>query len=623
MHTYLRLLSYLKPYWKKVIIIFLLTLGLAATSGASLGMIYPLFQGILTLKKDSEETITIKQFLEVSSNNISETNFLNKSEVSSFLSNSRKLFRKLPSNSAILLICITTLVLLVIKNAFTFLQSYSMVNLEQNLARDLRNKIFSHYQYLPLQYFATNKAGEIISRVTNDVNVVLAAVSGGFGSIIREGLLLIIYLVIVLTSSLELALLSFISLPVASVAIYFIGKKLRKKSERKQKAVAEVQSTLYENYLGIRIVKAFAMENFERERFNDKTTNEYNSNISMVKNNALTGPITEILGTIVALCVIFYGAYLINTAHTLSVGKFFLFLAALLSMMQPLKRLGEVNNQIQQGIAAGERFFAILDIRIEDPPIANPVAIPDKISSISFNDIFFCYNEDIPVLEGVSFVVKAGQILAIAGPSGAGKSTLVDLLPRFYYPDRGAIFINDIPINSFNLQELRKLIGIVTQETILFHDTIYNNLTYGSSEISMEKVILSSKAANAYDFIMALPKGFETVIGERGLLLSGGQKQRLAIARALVKDPPVLILDEATSALDSESEMLVQEAIERLIENRTTFVIAHRLSTIQHADLIIVLDKGRIIQRGSHEDLISQEGLYKDLYEIQFRGKKP
>lgn len=623
MHTYLRLLSYLKPYWKKVILIFLLTLGLAATSGASLGMIYPLFQGILTMKKNSEETVSMSQFIEASKKSISETNILKKNEARNFCADLKKMFRKLPSDSAILIICFITLVLLVIKNAFTFLQSYSMVNLEQNLARDLRNKIFSHYQYLPLQYFATNKAGEVISKVTNDVNVVLAAVSGGFGSIIREGLLLIIYIAIVLTSSIELALLSFISLPVASIAIYLIGKKLRKKSERKQKAVAEVQSALYENYIGIRIVKAFAMEKFERERFREKTTNEFNSNISMVKNNALTGPVTEILGTIVALCVIFYGAYLINTTHTLSVGKFFLFLAALLSMMQPLKRLGEVNNQIQQGIAAGERFFTILDMRIEDPPADDPLPIPQKISWISFNEISFSYNKDIPVLEGVSFNVKAGQMLAIAGPSGAGKSTLVDLLPRFYYPDKGAILINDVPINRLNLQELRKLIGIVTQETILFHDTIYNNLTYGSSEIGMEKVILSSKAANAYDFIMNLPKGFDTIIGERGLLLSGGQKQRLAIARALLKDPPILILDEATSALDSESEMLVQEAIERLIENRTTFVIAHRLSTILHANLIIVLDKGKIIQRGTHEYLISQEGLYKDLYEIQFRGKKP
>ncbi len=623
MHTYLRLLNYLKGYYKKLLVIFLLTICLAITSGASLGMIYPLFQGMLSSSYTEVNPITKSEFIYKSIDVLKGQNLLSKKGIEDSFSQIKGLFLNLPRASGILLICIVTLILIIIKNLFTFLQSYCMVDLEQSLARGLRNQIFGHIQELSLQFFATRRAGDIISRITNDVNALLAAVAVGFGSFVRESLLLVIYLVIVISTSPDLALFSLLTLPVASIAIFVIGRRLRKKSERLQRAIADVQTSLFENYLGIRIVKAFVMEGFEKTRFASKTMNEYKANMAMVKVNAATGPITEVLGSIVAIGVIFYGAYLITTTKTLSVGQFFLFLAALLSMMQPIKRLGEVNNLVQRGISAGIRFFEIMDISSDEPDNPNPVHVPQGFYEISFRNVSFAYREGIEVLHRVSFNIDNGKVLAIAGPSGAGKSTLVDLIPRFYYPNDGDICLDNTPISWFDLKEWRKQIGMVTQETILFHDTIYNNLTYGSSDISMDMVIEAAKTANALDFIQEMPQGFDTIIGERGVLLSGGQKQRLAIARALIKDPPILILDEATSALDSESEYLVQEAIERLIRKRTTFVIAHRLSTIQHADLIIVLDKGKIVQTGTHGELIEEKGMYKDLYELQFKGKKP
>ncbi|HID94734.1 MAG TPA: ABC transporter ATP-binding protein, partial [Candidatus Latescibacteria bacterium] len=400
-----------------------------------------------------------------------------------------------------------------------------------------------------------------------------------------------------------------------------IGLKLRKYSARSQERMAEVTSVLQETIFGIRVVKAFAMERFELRRFRKGTRNYFRTVLKRIRVGRLASPLTELLATAVGLVVLVYGGNQVLKGDLLSPEEFIIFLIALFSMISPLKNLGQANARIQEGLAAGERIFEVLDTRpsITDSPDA--VTIDKVREGIRFIDLSFRYDTGDVVLDHINLDIKVGEVVAIVGPTGSGKSTLVDLIPRFYDPWRGRVEIDGIDIRKIKLGSLRRLLGIVTQETILFNDTVRNNIAYGSPEIPEEKVIRAARAANAHDFISRLPQGYDTLIGERGVRLSGGERQRIAIARAILKDPPILIFDEATSALDTESEMLVQEAIERLMKGRTSLVIAHRLSTVQNASRIIVLDHGRIIQEGRHQELLNQPGLYRTLYRRQFRDE--
>jgi subfamily B ATP-binding cassette protein MsbA len=413
----------------------------------------------------------------------------------------------------------------------------------------------------------------------------------------------------------RLALIAIILLPLISWPIIKVGKVLRKLSRRSQEKMADINSLLYETIIGTRIVKAFNMENYEINKFNMSNRDYYKISMKSIKRMLLLSPSTEFLGALAGILVFFWGGKEV-IAGKLSFGVFGLFLGSLLSLIRPFKKLSSVNSLNQQAIAASIRIYEVLDTSptVQEKPRA--CELTTFKNSVVFEDIWFSY-ADQEILKGINLEVKRSQILAIVGPSGAGKTTLLDLIPRFYDPQKGRILIDGRDIKEVSLKSLRQFIGIVTQETILFNDTIKGNIAYGKLEASQKEIEQAAIQAYAHDFIQNLPLGYDTLIGDRGMKLSGGERQRIAIARALLKNPPILILDEATSQLDSESERLVQEALDRLIHGRTVFIIAHRLSTVRAAHRIVVLDKGRIIEQGSHNELISKEGIYKRLYQLQ------
>jgi subfamily B ATP-binding cassette protein MsbA len=529
-------------------------------------------------------------------------------------------FRK-PRQEALLLLCGILAGGFFLKNLFRVGQAYFMAPVEQGVIRDLRNELFRHYQRLSLSYFHGERAGQLISRVIYDVTVINASITAAINSVFRDPLQIVIYLGVMIFLSWKMTLLVLVVFPLVGYAMTEIGNRLKRDSLRMQERVADLASVLQETIYGIRVVRAFGGEEREIQRFERENQDFFRTVVRMARIRNLGPCVTEYLGVIVGVLVLYVGGReVLGNSTSLSPGGFVLFLGALFSMMQPLKLLGQVHNSLKEGMVAAQRVFSILDtpIQVADHPQA--VEVRDLQRSIRFVDVSFCYEPGIPVLQEINLEVRKGERLAIVGPSGGGKSTLVDLLIRFYDPTSGHIEIDGIDLRRIRLDSLRRLMGVVTQETILFNDTVRNNIAYGlDGSVSDEEVIEAAKAANAHDFILQMPQGYDTVIGDRGTKLSGGERQRIAIARAILRNPPILIFDEATSALDTESEVLVQQAIDRLLQGRTSFVIAHRLSTVKNADRIVVLSGGRIVQEGKHEELLAQDGLYRKLYEMQFR----
>jgi subfamily B ATP-binding cassette protein MsbA len=514
--------------------------------------------------------------------------------------------------------CIFVFLIFLIKNLFWYGQSFLIVKVEQGVIMDLRNKLYSHFHLLPLEYFHGQKTGVLISRITNDITLVKGAVANGFAEALRQGFLFLVYLFLVFWASWKLALLAFLLFPPAIIIIGKFGQKVRRSSALTQEKMGNMTSVLQETISGIRVVKAFVMEKFEIKKFTDTSRDYFKTMVKLTRIGSLGPPLTEILGTFAAVLLLWFAGKDIVTGN-LDPARFFLFLFAMLSLMQPIRSLSQLNIDIQQGLAAAKRIFEVLDTEPKIKDIPQAIRINSLKDKVTFQNITFSYDADKQVLSNIDFEIKAGEIVALVGPSGAGKSTLMDLLPRFYDPSTGEIKIDGINLKKIDLGSLRNLMGIVTQETILFNDTVWSNIAYGHNHASKEEVESAAKAANAHQFIMNMPQEYQTIIGDRGVKISGGERQRLAIARALFKNPPILIFDEATSSLDTESEALVQEAIDRLMKGRTVFVIAHRLSTIQNADKIVVLDDGKIVQVGNHNSLMQQEGLYKRLYEMQFK----
>ncbi len=517
-------------------------------------------------------------------------------------------------------VCIMIVVLIVLKGLFGYLQAYFMAYVEQAVMRDIRNDLYRHINRLSLPFFNRTRTGQLISHITNDVNLVNNGVSATFVTLIKNPLLIFANLGLAFYLSWQLTLAALVILPVSSVIIGGIGLRLRKASTRSQEKMADVTSILQESIAGMRIVKAFAMEQFEIRRFMRETEAYFRTLLRITRVRNLASPITESLGALVGVGILWVGGKQVIAGSILGPEEFIAFLVLIFSLMQPLKELSSVTTRLNEALAAGDRIFALLDTEpdiVEKPGAVELVAFEKEIV---FDKVNFAYEKGKPVLQDISFRVDKGQILALVGPSGGGKSTLVDLIPRFYEPDSGTITIDGTDIREVTLASLRGLMGIVTQETILFNDTIRNNIAYGLADVDDARVEEAARVANAHRFIRTMSEGYDTMIGERGVKLSGGQRQRIAIARAVLKNPPILILDEATSALDTESELLVQEAIERLMQNRTTFVIAHRLSTILHADQILVISSGRIVERGTHEQLLGLDGTYKNLYNMQFRA---
>ncbi|MCK9603897.1 MAG: ABC transporter ATP-binding protein/permease [Candidatus Omnitrophica bacterium] len=513
------------------------------------------------------------------------------------------------------LILIVMPIALVIRAVFEFFQTYIMSDVGQKVIRDVRNQIYEKLQILSLDYFTQKRSGELISRITNDVKLIENAVSYAFTDLIYQSFEIVCFAVLIFVINWKLAFIAIVVLPLVVLPMVLVGKVLRRLSKRSQEKIADINSLLVETFMGVRIVRAFCAEAREVDKFKKQNHDYYRIAMKSIKRMLLLGNFTELLGVAMALFIIFYSGRQVIEGQ-LSFGTFTLFMAALLSLIKPFKKLSQVNSIVQQAMAASVRIYEILDSSpsVQEKPAAKEL---DGFKNIvKFEGIYFSYGEQ-EILKDINLEVKKGQMLAIVGPSGVGKSTLVDLIPRFYDPKRGKVLIDGVDVKEVSLGSLRKQIGIVTQEIILFNDTIRANIAYGKPGVSEQEIQEAARQAHAHDFIKNLSSGYETIIGDRGMKISGGERQRIAIARALLKNAPILILDEATSQLDSGSERIVQDALDRLIQGRTVFVIAHRLSTVRNAHIIVVLDNGRIAEQGSHSDLLAKNGLYKKLYELQ------
>jgi subfamily B ATP-binding cassette protein MsbA len=514
------------------------------------------------------------------------------------------------------LIPLAIFVVYFLRSLAMFGQEYLMSFVGQNIIRRLRNRLYDSIQDLPLSFFYKERTGVLMSRVTNDVNIVKSMVSTAVTGSLRDSLTIMGLTFVIFYQIWELALIAFLVLPAAFFPIVLFGRRVRRTSTGCQQAMADMSSFLHETFAGNKIVKAFGMEPHEKKRFSEKTRKLFRLEMKEVKYKAISSPINLFLGGVAVAVIIYYGGLrVIQGVYT--PGTFFSFIVAVLLLYKPIKELSKLNNALQQGLAATDRVFDILEKESDIVQLSNPLTVKPGSHRVTFEKVFFKYDE-VMVLKNVNLDVRPGEILALVGMSGGGKTSLVNLIPRFYDVSRGAIFIDEINIRDASLASLRNQIGVVTQEPILFDDTVKNNIAYGRHTASDNEIEAAAKAAYAYDFIHSYPDKFDTRIGELGTRLSGGEKQRICIARALLKDAPILILDEATSSLDSESEMWVQKALENLMKGRTTFVIAHRLSTVNRAHRIVVLVDGEIVEEGNHEALIARQGEYHKLHQMQF-----
>jgi ATP-binding cassette, subfamily B, bacterial MsbA len=505
------------------------------------------------------------------------------------------------------------------KGLGSYFSTYLMTDIGQRVVRDVRSQLFRHILNQSAAFFSRRTTGQLMSRITNDVGQIQQVVSETVGDLLREGLSLIGFAALMFWYDWKLAVVTFIGAPLVVYPLVRLGQRVRRSTRRSQEQLEHLSHLTAEAFAGHRIVKAFGGERREAERFGAASERLYRTNLKITSTVSLLPPIMEFLGGVLIVALLWYGRRAIK-AGTMDMGDFVGFIFAAFMMYTPIKRLSRVNANIQQAMAAATRIFEMLDTHSEvlERPDARPL-VP-LMRGIEFKDVGFAYDDGAgkAVLKNVSFSARAGQVIALVGLSGAGKTTLVNLLPRFYDVTAGAILIDGVDIREVTLKSLRQQIGIVTQETVLFDDTVANNIAYGVPEATAQAIEEAARAAHAHDFIQALPERYQTRIGERGQRLSGGQRQRLAIARALLKNSPILILDEATSSLDAESEGLVQDALANLMRNRTAFVIAHRLSTVRRADAIVALEKGRVAEIGRHEDLLSKPaGVYAKLYALQ------
>ena len=510
------------------------------------------------------------------------------------------------------------IIALLIKNLFVFCYQYLMSDLSQAVMRDIRYQLYAKIQDLSLDYFSKKRTGELISRITHDVNVVENAVSYGLTDLFRQSFMILLFAMIAFSIYPKAAFLMLVVFPLIGIPMAQIGRRLRKISKGTQEKMADINTLLLETISGIKLVKAFGTEQYEKDRFKAKNHDYYKLRMKSIKRLVVIPPITEMFGALCGVAVILWMGKVVMSGG-LSFGVFILFFGSIMSIISPIKKLGNVHALIQQALAANERIYDVLDAQITVKEKANAIAIGELKGSIEIKNVDFHYAQDSgSVLKNINLEVCKGEIVAIVGPTGTGKTTLVNLIPRFYDPVKGVVTIDGIDVRDVTLRSLRKQIGIVTQETILFNDTVRANIAYGYAEATDAQIQAAAEMAFAHQFVVKMPSGYNTLIGDRGFRLSGGEKQRLAIARAILKNPPILILDEATSQLDSESERYVQEALDRLMKGRTVIAIAHRLSTVQKADKIVVLEHGRIIGQGGHEELLKGCPLYNRLYSLQF-----
>ncbi|MBW1708671.1 MAG: lipid A export permease/ATP-binding protein MsbA [Deltaproteobacteria bacterium] len=577
MNNYQRLITHAKPYWWRLLTA-MISMGVVAASTAAIAfLIKPMLDQIF-LEKDVEKIYLISALV-----------------VGAFI----------------------------IKAIFYLNQAYQMSYVGQTIVNNLRVDLYRHLQTLSMSFFHRNPTGVLTSRITNDVNMIQHAVSEGITAMIMDTFTAIGLMFVIFYRDWKLALVGIIIIPMAAYPLYYFGRKLRTLSKKVQINMGSLTTILQETFQGVRIVKAFNMEEHENKRLISECDKLLSNRIKVVVVRAISSSFMEILAGICIAGIILYGGVAVVKGLS-TPGSFVSFLTALILLYDPIKRLSRLNVTIQQGFAAADRVFVILDEEPEIKDADSAKVLPPITNGVEFKNVHFGYGQE-KVLKGINLTVKGGEALAIVGASGVGKTTLVNLIPRFYDVQEGAILIDGYDIRDVTLKSLRAQISIVSQVIVLFDDTVFNNIAYGSLDKSKEEIVAAAKAAYAYDFIKDLPEGFDTRIGERGVRLSGGERQRLAMARAILKDAPVLILDEATSSLDAESELIVQKALLNLMQGRTTFVIAHRLSTVRNVNRIIVLGDGQIIEEGTHEQLLASGGEYRRLYEMQFReyGRVP
>lgn len=610
---HLRALSLVRPYWRNMILAVALMVLCAVVGVFSVGMVLPFLSMIFSGGRIS---------LAESPSAANAVGHTPKSLATAQDAVIQTILGPFQSDSAMTTlsrICICILAVYLLKGVLTYLLAITCASIEQRVIRDVRNRLYTHLHNLSLSFFHQSRTGGLISRITNDVALLRMTISAGFLEFMRDLTVVLFYAAVVLVISWKLALVAFVIIPPITYSVSRIGRRLRRYTTKAQEKMADITGVLQETISGIRVVKAFGMERFETAKFYRHTGDFYRFFLKQQRAASLAPPMTEFLGACGLLVVLWYGCKQVLVGNLLSPALFLTFLFFMASMLHPAKNLTYANARIQEGLAAAQRIFAVLDTLPEIADAPEAIEIQGINEGIEFKQVSFGYGDADYVLRDINFKVKKGQVLALVGPSGAGKSTLVDLIPRFYDPTDGAVAIDGVDLRRISTRSLRGLMGIVTQEVILFNDTVRNNIAYGAEEMSFDRVVEAARAANAHQFIENLPHGYDTLIGDRGVRLSGGERQRIAIARAILKDPQILIFDEATSSLDSEAERLVQDAIQRLMSNRTAFVIAHRLSTVTSADMILVIEDGRIVEAGRHEELVAAGKVYRRLYDLQFR----
>lgn len=518
-------------------------------------------------------------------------------------------------------IAASIIAIFVVRGLFWYGQNYLMSYVGQSVIIDIRAAVFKKLQRLSVSFYDKNKTGTIMSYVTNDVNALQSAMVENTIEMITEGFILIGSVVAMIYLDWRLTLFTVCTFPVVLWFMEFFGKKIRKTGGRIQECTADITSVLQESVASARVIKSFVREDYEVDRFDVENRANFRANMKNAQLMATLTPVVELVAAIGVTMIIWYGGNNVING-TITAGSLVAFLTYAVNMSNPIKRLTRVIGNIQKALAAAQRVFMIIDMPEEIAESRDAKQLPEVSGKVEFQNVSFAYDDKGNVITDLSFSVKPGEVIAIVGPSGAGKSTIANLLPRFYDVNKGDIKIDGHSVREVTLDSLREQVGIVPQETMLFNGSVYNNILYGRLDATKEEIEAAAKAANAHDFIMQLTDGYETKLGDRGVNLSGGQRQRIAIARAILKNPRILILDEATSALDTESERVVQEALDRLMVGRTSFVIAHRLSTVKNADKILVLEKGNLVESGTHDELLALDGLYAHLYKIQYRNKE-
>ena len=601
-----RLFKMVISYWPLLIVSTISAFIYVAFNGLSVWLTASLFNNILT---DFEDLI-------INHNNLSNTKVSINDQLKYW---TNELILRDSALESLKVLCYTIIGSFLFKNIFLYIKNIALTYIQFNLITKLRVRLYAHLQKMSLSYFDRSQSGALSSIVLNDVSNMRVAFGASFHKLFVEPINIILFVALLLIINLKLALISIIIVPLSGAIVILIGRSIRRKSKRTAEKIARIMSIMAENLNSIRVVKSFSMESFEIDRFTSEQKRYYQLIFRRAKLRLISSPIIEMIGAFIGVCLLWIGGHDVLVAQNMNSEDFIRFILILFSVLGPIRNLSNVSVELQKGFASADRVFEVLDTPESIKSKPDAITISELNDQICFKSVSFNYDGTDSVLKDVSFNMKKGTVTALVGSSGAGKSTIADLIPRFYDVVGGSVTIDGVDIKNIEINSLRRLMGIVSQETILFNDTIGSNIKYGLQSVSDKRLEVAAKNANALDFIKEQPEGFETMIGEKGVRLSGGQRQRIAIARGILKNPPILILDEATSSLDTESEHLVQTAIDNLMADRTVLVIAHRLTTVENADSILVMDSGQIVASGTHQELLSQEGIYTRLYNKQFK----